>query len=629
MKFSSKGAVAATNEPVAGPGDSIMHRWSNSYFLIVGSVVLFCFCLATRIPLRPSFLTGWDPVNFALAIHHFDITNHQPHPPGYIVYVGLTKLLFWFVHDDNLTLTTLAALFSALSTVLIFLLAFCMYDRRTALLASALWATCPLVWFHGLVGEIYAAAGFGSLATALAVFLFLRSPSRWMAACAGGVYALAAGLRPDQLLLLAPLFLFPFWRSAACRRWALFAFCSAMLVYLAWYIPTVASVGGNSNYTRLVGKQFSHAARYTNILPMLTWLIGGLALGLLPLLVIAPVLYYFSETSSRRAQTSSGAGSASVCSVPTTDLARRSRRPSLPSVLRLWTRGEHGDSLLDRIHCAALWTLRRLSAQVSWSGWNEALLLAVWPVPFLLFYTLIYIGRVAYCIACLPPILILLSRWVVVRVGGPPQLGAKRFWSLLFFSVAINVGVFFLVPRVPEPTATTKSSRLSQRLPVLMNESILACEYDQLRFDQSVKRRYFAEIRKLLLRGNSAVVLIGWECLNIRILQYYFSNVPIYAVHPQFPGVLSVQRDNSPNNPFGVIEEAEPSPTLAVAKDRVLLIHPRSQHVEVNARNGSMAEVVTEDRHDRVDICQIYVLSLTPTSSVDVTSSPQKISIVE
>jgi hypothetical protein len=359
MNFSSKGAVAATNEPVAGPGDGIIQGWPDSYFLVICSLVLFCFCLATRIPLQSSLLSGWDPVQFALAIHHFDINRHQPQPPGYILYVGLAKMLFRLVHDDNLTLTILAALFSALSTVLIFLLAFYMYGRRTALLASALWATCPFVWFHGLVGEIYAAAGFGGLATALSVFFFLRSPSTSTAVLLGGVYALAGGLRPDQI-----------------------------------------------------------------------------------------------------------------------------------------------------------------------------------------------------------------------------------------------------------------------------------------RFDQSVKRRYFAQIRKLLLRGNSAVVLIQLgppDCLNLRVLQYYFPNVPVYTALglsdpvAEFRQMLSIQHGNFRNKPR-LLEEGkggERSPTLAVAKDRVLLLHSRSLQVEVNARDGSARELVAEDRDGRLDIYQIYVLSLTPTSSVDITSGGQTISIVE
>ena len=272
--------------------------------------------------------------------------------------------------------------------------------------------------------------------------------------------------------------------------------------------------------------------------------------------------------------------------------------------------------------------------------WNEALLLIVWAVPFLLFYSLIFIGRIAYCVACLPPILLLLSRWVVLRVVGPDQNGAKRFWSLLFLSVVMNVGVFFLVPRVPEPGATAKSYRLSQLLPEALNLSILSCQYDQIRFDQAVKRRYFAQIRKLLLRDNSAVVLIQRmppECLNFRVLEYYFPDVPVYGVtglsdpapgvhHPLTVGVGGCAT-------YSALRQAgkrrERSPTLALAKDRVILLHSKGLHVEVNVRGGSAREVVAENPDDRSDPYRIYLLSLTPTSSVDVTSGCQTISIAE
>jgi hypothetical protein len=522
-------------------------------------------------------------------MHHFDISQHQPQPPGYIVFVGLSKLLFRYVHDDNLTLTTLAALFSALSTVLVFLLTFWMYDRRTALLASALWATCPLLWFYGLVGEMYTAAGFGSLATALCAFFFLRSPSRSAAVLLGGVYALAGGLRPDLFLLLAPLVLFPFWRSAACRRWALFAFCSALVVYAAWYIPTVASVGGYSNYARLVQGTFSANATKASVffgaspighIWMLTLLISGLALGLLPLLIVL----------------------------------------------------------------GTLWALPKHSARANWTARNEALLLIVWALPFLLFYSLIFIWKVGYCIPCLPPILLLLSRWVVVRVVGSHPGWAKRLWLLLFFSIAANVGVFFLVPRVPDTRITAKLSRPSQFLREGLNRSILSCEYDQIRFDESVKRKYFAEIRKLLLKDNPAIVLIQRmpsEYLNFRILEYYFPNVPVYAVwgvSGAVPGVHQplavssreshVQLANQPTPSQGG-KGSEPGVTLAVTKGHVLLVHLKGLQLEVNERGGSACEAVTEDQEDSLDLYQMYLLSLTPTSSVFVTSGGRTLSIVE
>ena len=585
MTLVSKNAVAAVNAPLVGEDDSSVQRWSNSRFLIVGSVVLFCFCLATRIPLRSKLLSGWDPVQFALAIHHFDIGHDQPQPPGYIVYVGLARTLFRLVHDDNLTLTALSALFSALSTVLIFVLAFSMYDRRTALLASAVWATCPLVWFHGLIGEIYAAAGFSSLAVGLAVFLLLRSPSALAAACAGIVYGLATGLRPDQLLLLAPLFLFPFWRSALCRRWVPLAFSSALVVYAAWYIPTVISAGGYSRYSVLVGTQFSDALKRGNILfgasPaahlwMLMRLASGLALGLLPLLVVL----------------------------------------------------------------AILWMLRTPSMEVDRKSGDETLFLVVWAAPFLLFYSLIFIGRVSYCLACLPPLLLLVSRWAVLTLAAPNRNGKDKFWLLLFLALVANGGVFFLIPRLPEPKVASKSFRLFRLVPEALNRSFLSCVYDQLRFDQSVKKRYFEELRRLLLQGDSAVLILQLgppDCLNGRILEYYFPHVRFYAALGDSEPVPGFRRPPPPkqgsslneSHPLEENDAADRGPTLEVARDRVLMLCSKGLFLEVNGKGGSAQVVETADQSDRSDIYRVYDLRLTPTSSVEVSTGRQSVSIVE
>ena len=38
----------------------------------------------TRAPFRAERLSGWDPVNFALALDRWDLALHQPHPPGYL-----------------------------------------------------------------------------------------------------------------------------------------------------------------------------------------------------------------------------------------------------------------------------------------------------------------------------------------------------------------------------------------------------------------------------------------------------------------------------------------------------------------------------------------------------------------
>jgi len=52
-----------------------------------------------HLPVLPPSLEDIDSINFALGLRHFDVALHQPHPPGYPVYIGLghisLSLLSW------------------------------------------------------------------------------------------------------------------------------------------------------------------------------------------------------------------------------------------------------------------------------------------------------------------------------------------------------------------------------------------------------------------------------------------------------------------------------------------------------------------------------------------------------
>jgi hypothetical protein len=235
---------------------------------------------------------------------------------------------------------------------------------------------------------------------------------------------------------------------------------------------------------------------------------------------------------------------------------------------------------------------------------------------------------------------LLVSRWAVINFAGQRRDGKARFWLLPFLAVVANGGVFFLIPRVPETKVTSQSFSLSRIIPDALNRSMLSCVYDQLRFDQAVKKRYFEEIWKLRLEGDSAVLFIQLgppDCLNERIFEYYFPNVPFYTALgasepiPGFRRPLPVRQAGSPNEarPLQESEGGERGPTLEVARDRVLMLYSKGLLLDVDAKGGSAQPVKTEDRDDRSDIYQVYDLRLTPTSWVDVRTGRQSVSIVE
>jgi len=55
--------------------------------------VLGAVFLALHLPFLPPSLEDLDSINFALGIRYYDIAQHQPHPPGYPLFIGAAKLL--------------------------------------------------------------------------------------------------------------------------------------------------------------------------------------------------------------------------------------------------------------------------------------------------------------------------------------------------------------------------------------------------------------------------------------------------------------------------------------------------------------------------------------------------------
>ena len=70
--------------------DSILSRKraSTSRLLVPGVALAY---LIAHLPFLAPSLEDIDSINFALGLHHFDLASHQPHPPGYPMFVLAAK----------------------------------------------------------------------------------------------------------------------------------------------------------------------------------------------------------------------------------------------------------------------------------------------------------------------------------------------------------------------------------------------------------------------------------------------------------------------------------------------------------------------------------------------------------
>jgi hypothetical protein len=228
-----------------------------------------CFLLAHLFSLPPTF-DDIDAVNFALGVRDFDVAQHQPHPPGYPLFIALGKLSTAAVEAAGVAAPAVRglSLWSAISGAVLLLLMFGLWrtidgDQWRAAAAAVIAVCAPLFWFTALrplsdmTGLAMAAGSMALVARAL--------PRRWAAGSfesgtalvAGALVAgLAAGFRSQTAVLTGPLLLVALLApSGVTRRMRAAAVSAAGLGAAAWAIPLVAASGGLSGYLAALGSQ--------------------------------------------------------------------------------------------------------------------------------------------------------------------------------------------------------------------------------------------------------------------------------------------------------------------------------------------------------------------------------------
>jgi len=373
---------------------------SQRWWLAVAGLLLIT--LLTRLPFRSRVPINWDAVQYILGVRHFDVADHQPHPPGNPLYIFFGKGLHRFIADPNQALiafSIITSLLAVLGTALI--------GRRVAGRAAGLWvgglvAANPLFWFYGEVALSYVPEIAVGTFVALAAWHAYHHPGTRAALVVGVAFAVAGGVRPTVLPLLGLLWLFGLWRlSWKDRAVAVLATLAGCLV---WAIPLVSMTGGPLGYWRQLHWLTESAVEPTSLLkgPSLRWLhqlveVGvavAVALNLFGLLVLLALI----KRSSRR-------------------------KPAWP---RLSTR---------------------------------TIFLCAWLIPPLVEFTLVHFGQWGYLLLILPPSL-LLGLLAIERLA---PLGSRLGAGLLSGSIVVSLLIFLVTPAIHATTPPFQPTRAAIR----------------------------------------------------------------------------------------------------------------------------------------------------------------------
>ena len=251
---------------------------------IVGIVGLLAAAfVAAHVPFVSQTLDGIDSANFTLAVDRYDPRLHQPHPPGFPVHVALgrlvnstyrmlvpdaaameaaaTSLRMWSVFSGGLAVVSITWVALGLGV-----------SAWRAFLVAAFAATCPLFWITAMrpLSDVPGLL-FAVLAQALTLAAYnhglartrietasemrqwwARLQYRWLAAAL--VAGVAVGVRVQTALLTAPLLaLLTVLHARRAGPAVVLQVIGAFTVgVLAWAVPMIATLGGPSEYLRLL-----------------------------------------------------------------------------------------------------------------------------------------------------------------------------------------------------------------------------------------------------------------------------------------------------------------------------------------------------------------------------------------
>lgn len=252
-------AFRRPNPPLNQPADSWLRR---------GGLALAALFFIAHAASLPTTFADVDAINFALGVRDFDVAKHQPHPPGYPVFIAAAKASTAFMagvgvsSPDVRGLAILSAIAGACLLPLLFLFYSALIDHRvTAAWAAVATVASPLLWLNafrplsdvtGLAVVVLAQALLAS------VILGRRSESASRRLILGALVAgVAIGVRSQSFVLTLPLFavtlVMP--RTGVTARARLFALVALVAGGLSWFIPLLVASGGPEAYLEALRNQ--------------------------------------------------------------------------------------------------------------------------------------------------------------------------------------------------------------------------------------------------------------------------------------------------------------------------------------------------------------------------------------
>lgn len=204
----------------------------NTHPLLVASI-LATVTVLIRIPFMSSHIFHTDSLGYVSGAFY----TWTAHPPGFIGYTVLGRLVNYLLDDINRSFVVLGIAGSALSVSMTYLLGAEMFDFRRGLVAALLMLTSVGAYYFSEVALSYALEGGIATTVAYSAWKSIKTGKwQWLLFCTI-IFALGGSVRQTTLVFLLPLWVYAVWSSRTGFRPFVAYFAVLMVVVSAWMYP--------------------------------------------------------------------------------------------------------------------------------------------------------------------------------------------------------------------------------------------------------------------------------------------------------------------------------------------------------------------------------------------------------
>jgi hypothetical protein len=229
-------------------------------WVVLSVALVICLFLLLRLKFR--YLFVFDSVNFALALEHFNVTLHQPHPPGYPGFVLITKLIHRVLPDATDVFFATGIIAVAVAAYVLAKLGESLGSAKAGVAAAVLLMFNSSSTSSVIVSPV---RNFLAVVSALVAYLawlaLTRTGSRKFFFLAVIALALGSSFRPELTATLLPLLVFVATKQRIPVRLIIAAVALYCFLIFLWIYPTAKPAGGVLAYFHFMKNFFAGQAR--------------------------------------------------------------------------------------------------------------------------------------------------------------------------------------------------------------------------------------------------------------------------------------------------------------------------------------------------------------------------------